>query len=165
MSDSGHPEMDSPAAEPSSRAQGTTPRTLSRWVVVMPAVALVVGLVLGGLVVSVAQEDAETADRAASPSPSPTASSSEGSGTAVIAPDSCLAAAETVRQATEVIRAGVESIREFRAEEIIDLLNQLETLDSRAREQAATCSGTTVTDAPLETESPASPSASTSGAS
>ena len=140
---------DSPERPPGP--PGAESRPLSRWVVLMPALTLVVGLVLGGVVVGVAQDDGDTtSDRVGSESASPTASASNEPGTAVIAPDSCLEAAETVRQATELIRGGIESIREFRAEEIIDLLNELETLDNRAREQASTCSGTTVTDAPLD---------------
>jgi hypothetical protein len=131
-------------------------------VVLVPALALVVGVVLGGVVVGVAPGGVDPQDPSVGEDTGqPTETTSDGPATALIVPDSCLEAAETVQQATGVIRDGLGAIREFRADEIIDLLDQLENLDTQAREQAGTCTGTTVTDAPLEVESP-SPSPSTS---
>lgn len=132
---------------------------LGRWVVAVPAAAFLVGLGLGALVVGVAGDDEGSAAEATeSPSASP------GPATAVVVPDSCLEAAETVEEATGLIREGVGAIRSFEPDELIDLLDQLEDLDNLAREQAATCTASTVTDAPLpDASATPSPSEPTSG--
>lgn len=138
------------------------PRPLSRWVVALPAIALVVGIALGALVVGVATDNGDdTPDRDDEPTPS--AAASEDS-TAVIVPDACRQAAASVAEATNLIRDAVSDIRNFRAEEILDLLDQLEDLDNQARDQAALCSDIEVTAVPSPGGSPSAPEESPSAA-
>lgn len=134
------------------------PRPLSRWVVALPAIALVVGIALGALVVGVATDNPDTPDRADEPTPS---ASESGDSTAIIVPDACRQAAASVAEATNLLRDAVSDIRNFRAEEILSLLNQLEDLDTQAREQAALCTDIEVTPAP-SSESPTAPEESPS---
>lgn len=126
-------------------------RPVSRWVVAAPSITLVLGLLLGGSLTWVATrttgpEADEDRDEPSNSTPSP--------GTAVVVPDACLEAAASVRQAIDLIRAGVDDIRAFRAQEILDLLNELEDLDRQASAQAETCSEVQVTDAPLSSPTP-----------
>lgn len=127
-------------------------RPVSRWVVAAPSIALVLGTLLGGVLVWLATRDT---DPKIEDERNGTPGSSLSPGTAVVVPDACLQAAESVREATELIRGGLDDIRAFRAEEIIDLLNDLEDLDNQARAQAQTCAEVQVTDAPFS--SPTSP--------
>jgi hypothetical protein len=138
------------------RTGGGPSRKVSPWYVLAPAAALVLGLVLGGLLVGVAGDDGEVLEPEPTPSV-PAEAEPSSPGTAVVVPDACLAAADTVREAVETIEDGVGAIRDFRAERVIELLDDLEDLDRRARVQAATCTDTTVTDAPLPTEESATP--------
>lgn len=118
-----------------------TPRW-SRREYVVPALAVVVALVIG-LVVGLLVGHATGGGGSEAAAPTPTST-----GRAVIVPDSCLAAATSVTEATELIREHVQDIRDFKAQEIIALLDQLEDLDQQARRQAATCTGARVDDAP-----------------
>ncbi len=112
------------------------PRLGSWWFAVVPAITLLVGLVLGGLVVGVTV-DGEPESRT-TPAPTPVDPSPTEDVTVVV-PQECLEAAETVQEATALIRDGASAIREFRPDELITLLDDLEDLDAVAREQATAC--------------------------
>jgi hypothetical protein len=58
----------------------------------------------------------------------------------VVVPQECLEAANTVRDATQLLRDGVDAVRDFRPDELVGLLDRLEGLDALAREQADSCS-------------------------
>lgn len=111
------------------------------WFVLAPAIALVVGLVLGGLLVWAGQEDptdtTASADGSA-PTPSPTPSAT-GAATEVVVPAECLEAADTVEAATGVFRDLASALRDFRANELRELLTELEELEQQARDQADAC--------------------------
>jgi hypothetical protein len=112
------------------------PRLGSWWFAVVPAITLLVGLVLGGLVVGVTVDGEPESRTTSTPTPvdpSPTED------VAVVVPQECLEAAETVQEATALIRDGASAIREFRPDELITLLDDLEDLDAVAREQATAC--------------------------
>lgn len=128
-------------------------RPVSRWVVAAPSIALVLGILLGGSLVWLTTNDSSpiTGDE----QDEDTSESSPSPATAVVVPDACLEAADSVREATELLRAGLDDVRSFRAEALIDLLNDLEDLDRQARAQAETCSEVQITDAPLS--SPTAP--------
>ncbi len=134
-------------------------RPLSRWVIAAPSIALVVGMLLGGALIWVTTHNtgpgAEDSRDEPEASPSP--------GTAVVVPNACLQAADSVREATELMRGGLDDIRAFRAERIIELLDDLEDLDNQARAQAQTCADVHITDAPHS--SPADPTIPTTPAS
>jgi len=107
------------------------------WYLAVPAIALLVGLVLGGLIVGVAENGSGPSSEAATPSatdPSPREDAT------VVVPPECLEAANTVRDATRLLREGVDALRDVRIQELLDLLNEVEDLDALAREQADTCS-------------------------
>lgn len=113
--------------------------------VVAPAVALVVGLVIGGVVVGAGETSGSSR-----PSPTATVTVTDAaeptpSDTSVVIPQACLDAAETVEEATDVLRDGVGAVRGFRRSELVDLLNRLEDLETQARDEATTCSEVEVT--------------------
>ena len=143
--------------DPTSEEPGRS----TAWFVAVPAIAFLLGAVLGGLVIGVGGGSSDD-DGTAGGDPSAAAPTSTGPSTAVVVPDSCLEAADSVRRATELIREGVGAIQEFRVDPILDLLDQLEDLDGLAREQASSCTGTRVTDAGEPAESPTEPTQSPS---
>lgn len=136
------PENDPRAAPPTSDGAPAPARTMHWGVVVAPAVALVVGLVVGGLVVGAGNGGASpSATRTVTVSPS--ANPSED--TAVVVPKECVQAADTVQEALALLRDNISAIQEFRANAIIDLLNELEDLSNKANTEARTCSDITIT--------------------
>lgn len=142
---------DRPESRPASSA---TPRR-SAWYVALPAVALVVGLVLGGLVVGLAMSGdsgsgTEATDEGASAPPTPTGMPSQ----TLVIPSACAEAAESVREATALLDDGVGAIRDFQRKRIVDLLNQLEDLSRQSQEQAQACSASDVTTPPAPVTTP-----------
>lgn len=112
------------------------------WFVLAPAIALVIGLVIGGLVVWAGQDDDSdvAASGDASPKPTPSASAAAGEpATSIVVPQECLQAADTVEESTEVFRDLVGAFGDFRGEELRDLLTRLEILVAQARSQADAC--------------------------
>jgi hypothetical protein len=109
--------------------------------VLAPAVALVVGLLIGGVVVGVAGDDEAPTTTPAPTSPTvddPPGSPTDG-GTTIVVPDACLEAVNTVEDATQLTRDGAAAIRDFEPAELTALLTELEELDQQAREQAQAC--------------------------
>lgn len=109
------------------------------WFAVIPALTLLVGLVLGGLIVGVTDVGSAPGSKPTTISTPSPADPSASEDVAVVVPQECLEAAETVQEATELIRDGASAIREFRPDELITLLDELEDLDAVAREQATAC--------------------------
>lgn len=134
------------ASPPSTRSRGW-------WSVLVPAAALLVGLVIGALVVGVA-DDADAPSTRTQPSNSPTVGdrgqSSEGADTTVVVPAECLAAVDTVAEATQLTREGAGAIRDFDPQQLRSLLRELEALDERAREQAQACREVGVEQSPAQ---------------
>ncbi len=125
-----------------TKASGTAP-----WVFrVVPAVTFLVGLLLGGLVVGVGLDrggpDSGEADpTSTSPDdngPTPTSAAT------VVVPSACMQAADEVEAAITLIQDGVRAVRDFQAEELVRVLNDLEDLEARARDLAARCSAVQV---------------------
>ncbi len=141
---------DNPDDNPDDESDGTegtedTGGSRFAWVsTVLPAVMLLVGVLIGVLVAGVGGGAGDGDEPAAGPSAGVT---STGPATAVVVPDSCLESAQTVREATDAIRGGVEAVRNFEPDKILALLDRLEDLDKQARAQAETCTGTEITDA------------------
>ena len=132
-------EPDGTSAAGAARSSSGGGRLPSWALVAAPAAALVVGVLLGVVLTSVGGDSGGDAD--GSPTTSASDSSSPGTGdVAVVVPSECGDAAETVREATNLIRENVSAIREFRTKDIVDFLNELEDLDQQARDQADACS-------------------------
>lgn len=121
-------------------AEGPRPSRTPWWrsvALLAPAVALVVGLLIGALVVG-------AGERSGSSRPAPTVTvtadpDASTDDTSVVVPRECLEAAETVEEATDVLQEGVGAVRDFRRDTLVELLNRLEELEAEARGQAATC--------------------------
>jgi hypothetical protein len=124
------------------------------WSVIVPAVALLVGLLIGGVVVGVADGDGDSPSAAPEPTESPTDSPSpspaDGGATALVVPDECLAAADTVEEVTALVRQGVGAIRDLQTAELRSVLRELEGLDQQAREQAQACRESRIEESPTE---------------
>ena len=103
----------------------------------------VLGLLIGGLVIAAGSDSGSEPE--ANPTVTASPSSSASADTAVVVPQECVQAAKTVQEATSRIRDGVADIRDFRAQKIVDLLNELEDLSQQANEEAKTCSNIEVT--------------------
>lgn len=153
--------QDSQNGSKSSDAATAAPRgALPRWLLVAaPAVALLIGIGLGALVVGVGGEGgSDDSDGDPSPTTSASAASSPGD-VAVIVPAECQEAAQTVQEATTLIRDSVAALRDFQTGEMRTFLNQLEDLDAQAREQAQACAQVdTTTVAPNPSEATDNPS-------
>jgi hypothetical protein len=131
----------------------------------LPAFTFLVGLLLGAVVIGVGiggDDDAEET----SPTPSAsagsttTADSPGPSDTAVIVPAACSQASQEVTDAVELLREGAQYVQSFQPKRLLEVLNQLETLDADLREQAQECADG-VTTIPTDTTEP-TPTESTS---
>jgi len=121
----------------------------SGWLRAVPAITFVVGLLLGALVVGVGLDgDGTATDGDSTETPTSGADPTPTDDVQVVVPQECLQAAQTVTEATNLIRSGVEAIRDFRPDELADLLDRLEDLDAEAQDQAAQCSQVDVSQTP-----------------
>ncbi len=150
---SGSDDGRAPDTEPAGRDQPPTERKMQWGFVAVPAAALVVGLVLGGLIVGVGTGGDSAPDAAETVTVTPTANSTDD--TAVIVPKECVQAAESLQEATQLIRDSLSAIQSFQSNKIVDMLNQLEDLTNQATDQAQTCSDISVTPT-TDTASPTS---------
>ena len=144
-------QTDGPAGKPTGLPGGGT---RSGWFVALPALTLLLGLVLGALIAGVAVDGPLTGEDPSSdptstesPSPEPDETSPTGD-IEVVVPQECLEAADTVEEATKVLRDGVGAIEDFEREPLLDVLNRLEDLEAEAREQADRCSDVDVNRSP-----------------
>lgn len=124
------------------RAPGTT--RWSRWAVVIPAATLLLGFALGAIVMGAGGTSRPPAATVSVPS-NQSAPSEAADQSAVVIPQACVRAAESLQRSTAVLRKGVASLRDFRGHELVDALNELEDLDAQARKQAEACTAVKVT--------------------
>ncbi len=113
-----------------------------RWAVrLLPALTFLVGLGLGAVVVLASEPERDVPQTAAE---APAAASPEpGEGTAdtvVTLPGACEDAADSLTEATRLIDDVAGAVRDFRPDELVGLLDQLEDLDAQVRSQTAECS-------------------------
>ncbi|HET7327085.1 MAG TPA: hypothetical protein VFJ14_07325 [Nocardioidaceae bacterium] len=122
---------------PDPEVQRTSP-----WIFrLVPAATFVVGLVLGALVTWAGSSD-PLEFNGSEPAPTPTAASTPPSAEPTQSPPAaCLDAADAVEEAVRLMREAAAATRDFQPEKLVDVLNQLETLDPRLRGLAERCSG------------------------
>lgn len=121
----------------------------------LPALTFVVGLGLGLIVMMASNDRGGEGEPEAGSTPSETATASPSEGdTVVTVPSACQAAAGRLTEATRLLDDVAGSVRDFRPEELVDLLNQLEKLDAETRRLAAECSQVTVSESAAPSESP-----------
>lgn len=114
----------------------------------LPVATFLVGLGLGlVMMIAVGGDDVSPG---ADPEPTPSASSPGGGDTVVTLPAACEDAAENITAATQLLDDVAASVRDFRPQELVDLLEKLETLDAETRELAGQCSAVDVSEAPTE---------------
>ncbi len=134
--------------------EGRGPGSVLRgWYVLVPAAALVIGILLGALVVGVVGDDEQPEDASPEPTNTPTATD----GTEVVVPNACLEAADTAEQIIMSLENGIGAIREFQEDRIRALLNELEDLEARARRQATECRRVSINDVPETPPTPTTP--------
>lgn len=125
----------------------------------LPALTFLVGLVLGAVVVIAGQLGESVGDVVGEPSPSPSGSADPSAGvgdTVVTLPAACEGAAENITEATRLIDEAATAVRDFRPDELVDLLTRLEVLDAETRELAAECRRVDVSESalPEQTDGP-----------
>lgn len=145
-----------PDVPPGSGGSSTAPerdRSGSLWSVLAPAAALLVGLVLGGVLVGVMNDDDDnepSAEPEASASPTPGDASPSESATIIVVPNECLEAADSVEEALQLVERGAAALRDFESAELRELLRELEALDAQARAQAEACQEVQTEQSPSE---------------
>jgi hypothetical protein len=136
-------------ASPTPREPATTPAPGGRrpppplyWL--LPVLALVIGLVLGGLLVGVARDgddsagdDVTSADSSptATPSPTPTGDLT----VRAVVPAECVEAADQASAALESVDRGLTALRELDTSQLRDVLSELERAQPEIRELAQQC--------------------------
>lgn len=134
------PDASAPADEPGEPKGARSNRLL---LLLLPALALLVGIGIGALLVGVAGDDGSDPDT--SPTPPATETTDESpSDLEVTVPAECIAVADTAEEAARLIRGSVDAVRDFRRDELVELLDRLEELDRQARGQAQQCRDTEV---------------------
>jgi hypothetical protein len=137
--------MDDTRGDPTSQtAHARSPSLHGRAFVLLPVLTFVAGMLLGGALVGVATDrgdpggngGATSPSRTASPQPSVTASADPD---AIVVPGACAEAARNASQAVSLLRDAVAAIGELDAARLADILDDLEQLDRRIREDAAAC--------------------------
>lgn len=117
----------------------------------LPVLTFLVGLALGLVVMLATGDDAEPAPEA-EPTPTPSASADGNGDTVVTVPGACEDASENITEATRLLDDVAGSVRDFRPEELVDLLNRLEDIDRETRGLARECSGVSVTEGASPTD-------------
>lgn len=126
------PEVSTPEHHPTSRRD--------RWVVLLPALAFVVGLVLGGLLIGVTMPGAGSGDDAL-PTPTPTSPDPQASSTGltVTVPGSCVDAADLSQDVLDLADRATSAIQELDAGELQMLIADMEDLSQAVRDAADQC--------------------------
>jgi len=122
-----------------STARDSRSRRLS---VLLPAATFLVGLALGAALIWIAQSDGDAPEAGTDQSsPGSTVSPSpEPSGTGGIAiPEACLRAAEAAEELVSIGREAVSAVADLDAVRLQEVVNDIERLDGRVREDAADC--------------------------
>jgi hypothetical protein len=117
--------------------------------VLVPALTFLVGIALGAGVLLLS----DTGDDGDAEPTSPTSPAETGGAgdTVVVVPAACEEAAANLTEATQLLDDVAGSIRDFRPNELVDLLNELEALDQETRSLASECSSDVeVTEGPGE---------------
>ncbi len=127
-----------------------------RWALrLLPALTFVVGLVLGAVVVLASQPERDAPAASAEPSAAPPSAPGEGTAdTVVTVPGACEDAAEDLTEATRLLDDVAAAVRDFRPDDLIGLLDQLEDLDAEVRSQTAECSRVDVSESASPEASP-----------
>ncbi len=124
---------------------------------VIPAATFLVGLLIGALFVGLGQSGNTAAGKGGSQGDQvkPTASASPSGELTVTIPGACRAAAENLRTATALLADSAKSVKNFDPNQLVKLLNELESLDSRTRPLIAQCSEVDISSAsPAPSPSP-----------
>lgn len=153
MSETGSPAGGSQSGGGTAHAR---PGASRWWFAAVPAGTFVVGLLLGWLVTSAGSDGDEgpTATETVSVTMSPTQSAD----TSVRVPSECVQAAETAQEATQLILDNLTAFQDFRGEQIIEVLDELEELSRESNDLAENCRDVEVS--PAEDESPTDEEAS-----
>ncbi len=108
----------------------------------VPAATFLLGLLIGSLLVAVGGNGGDRSGDSpgASPGASPSASPSASTDVRVTVPAACGEAAANLKEATQLLRSSVGSVKDFDPQRIVDQLNRLEELDAETRPLVRLCS-------------------------
>jgi hypothetical protein len=143
-------ESSTPEGDPATRpAVVTRDRRSERYFLIVPALAFVIGVLLGGVVVAatglgVSSNDGTTAAGGASSSPSPTetgasATTSTSSDVVVTVPGECLQLSDESQQLLDLIDQAVQAARDLDATKLSGIVSQLQQAQQQLRTQTDAC--------------------------
>lgn len=128
------------------------------WGILVPTVTFIVGLGLGLVIMFATGGGSDPALGPEAGDESPTGPTSSATGTdtpdtVVTVPGACEEAARNISEATRLLDDVAASVRDFQPDELVDLLEQLEQLDTETRELAERCRVVDVTASPSDSPS------------
>ncbi len=130
------PDRGAPTEPPAGRTPGRT-----YWI--LPVVALLLGGVLGGVLVGVSRSDTSSGGAAGSPTATApggaTASPSQDVSVSATVPAECLEAADKASAALSQVQQGLSALRDLRASDLRDVLDQLQIAQPEISDLAQQC--------------------------
>lgn len=110
----------------------------------LPTLTFLVGLVLGGGLVALGSNDAESAigqppPSSSAPTPSGVPSAGESGDGTVVVPQECVAAADTSLEVLDLVRKAVAAIGDLDARRLQEIVDRLQELDPEVTRLAETC--------------------------
>lgn len=110
------------------------------WTILLPALAFLVGLVLGGVLIGVSRDDSggSVAGGAATALPSPTSSPGAADVTVTV-PGPCVQAADRADEAYALVEKGVRAARNLDARGLADLVAQVQRDRPQVQQLIAEC--------------------------
>lgn len=110
------------------------------WMRAAPALTFLVGLALGGLVVGVAANSSNQAGESKSQTAQTPSADAGSPDVTVTVPGACQDAAALVQQAVVLLRQGAADVRDFQPNDLVEMLDKLETIDAELRAVSPKCS-------------------------
>lgn len=123
----------------STPSTSTASRRDRRFLLV-PAITFLLGLVLGGVLIGVADLGADGSDGTQEAAPAPTtASATPSDDVTVTVPRACLDVAERTEEVLDLVQRAAAAIGDLDARELGTIVDEMQTLEPEVRENAAAC--------------------------
>lgn len=155
-----------PTPPPSTPPSTTTPRPAA-WLI--PAVALLVGVILGGVIIWVSTSSSRSGSGISTAIPTVTetvtpsnGTSSPGTAATLSVPAQCLQVADDSKAVVDLVNKSVTAVRDLDAAKLSDLVRQIQAAQETLQTNATSCQRATASLPPALTSTTSPTSASTS---